>query len=316
VGLTGVNDFDGVRCFKALQRLQAEGKLLLRVTKSIPFEFLPQAATIGLHSGFGDVTLRRGNVKCFSDGALGPQTAAMLSPYEGKNAGSGVLMMTSDEILDAGKQAASSGLALAIHAIGDLANRTVLNGFEMLRAYEHSNHLPHLRHRIEHVQLLHPYDYRRLADLDLIASVQPIHATSDMRMADRYWSGRSAGAYAYHTLLKHQTPLAFGSDAPVELPNPFLGLHAAVTRRRTDGYPPEGWYPEQRLSLAEALEGFTTGAAYAGYQEHALGCLAPGYQADLIVLDEDPFTIPPQMIWKVIPSSVMIAGQWVWQKEA
>lgn len=162
--------------------------------------------------------------------------------------------------------------------------------------------------------MLHPDDYTRLADLHVIASVQPIHATSDMYTANRHWGSRSQGAYAFHTLLESGTRLCFGSDAPVESPNPFLGLHAAVTRQRPDGSPgAEGWYGSQRLALAEALEGFTIGAAYAANLENRLGRLAPGFFADLIVLDQDPFDLTPGELHQIKPAATMVGGEWVWQ---
>ncbi len=144
--------------------------------------------------------------------------------------------------------------------------------------------------------------------------MQPVHATSDMRMADQYWGGRAALSYALQTQLGYGTKLALGSDAPVESPNPFLGLHAAVTRQRVDGSPgAEGWYPEQRLSMQEAIEGYTLGPAYAAGAEDRLGKLAPGYQADLIVLEQDPFAIPPAELLEVESSGTMLNGEWVWQ---
>jgi predicted amidohydrolase YtcJ len=160
--------------------------------------------------------------------------------------------------------------------------------------------------------LLHPDDFQRLAQLNIIASMQPIHATSDMLMADRYWGQRSAGAYAWRTQLNAGARLAFGSDSPVESFNPFLGIHAAVTRRRTDGSPhPEGWYPEQRLSVTEAVYGFTMGAAYASYDETRKGSLTPGKLADLIVLDRDIFSIDPMEIAETQVLATMIDGQLV-----
>jgi hypothetical protein len=204
---------------------------------------------------------------------------------------------------------------LAIHAIGDRANHEVLNGFAQLRVYERERGLPALRHRVEHVQVLHPGDTGRLAELGLIASMQPVHAPSDMHMADRYWGGRSALSYAWRTQLQHGVRLAFGSDAPVEVPNPFLGLHAAVTRQRVDGSPgPQGWYGEQRLTLQEALEGFTIGPAYAAGMEDRLGQLAAGYLADLIVLGDDPFLCDLADLHSLQPVATMIGGEWVWQE--
>ncbi|HEY5903660.1 MAG TPA: amidohydrolase family protein, partial [Anaerolineales bacterium] len=198
----------------------------------------------------------------------------------------------------------------------DRANHEVLDAYEQLRTYERENGLPHLRHRIEHVQVLHPDDASRLAELDVIASMQPIHAISDMLMADRFWGSRSALSYAWRTQLEHGAHIAFGSDAPVESPNPFLGLHAAVTRRRADGSPgPEGWYPEQKLTLEEALYAYTRGAAYAANAESRLGQLSPGYLADLIVLEQDPFEGDPDALLDMRPSATMLGGEWVWRQE-
>jgi predicted amidohydrolase YtcJ len=203
---------------------------------------------------------------------------------------------------------------MTVHAIGDRANHEVLNAYEQLRKYETEKGLPHLRHRIEHVQIIHPDDAPRLAKLNVIASMQPIHATSDMFVADRFWGDRSKYSYAWRTQLNHGAPIAFGSDAPVESPNPFLGLHAAVTRRRADGSPSvDGWYPEQKLTLAEALSAYTLGAAYAANAENRLGMLAENYLADLIVLDEDPFKIDPNNLLTLNATATMINGEWVLQ---
>jgi predicted amidohydrolase YtcJ len=314
MGLTGLHDFDKRPCFIALQQLHAAGELRLRVTKSIPLEELPFAAGCGLRSGFGDETLRIGSVKAFADGALGPRTAAMFDSYVDEPGNRGILIMDGETLCEHGRLAAESGLSLAVHAIGDRANHEVLEGFARLRAYERENGLPALRHRVEHVQLLHPDDAARLAELGLAASMQPIHAPSDMDMADRYWGGRAAQAYAWRTQLQHSARLAFGSDAPVEIPNPFLGLHAAVTRRRVDGSPgPQGWRGEQRLTLQEALAGFTLGPAYVTGLEGRLGQLAAGYLADMIVLDEDPFQCDPADLCSLQPAATMFAGEWVWQ---
>jgi len=315
MGLTGVHDFDRRECFMALQGLHAQGKLKLRVTKNIPVDLLDHASALGLRTGFGDDWLRIGSVKAFMDGALGPRTAAMFQPYDGEPENKGILTMDGEELFEFGRRAADVGLGMTVHAIGDRANHEVLDAYGQLRAYEREKGLPHLRHRIEHVQLLHPDDAQRLAQLDVIASMQPIHATSDMLMADRYWGGRAALSYAWRTQLDAGAHLAFGSDAPVESPNPFWGLYAAVTRRRADGSPSrEGWRPEQRLSMQEALEGFTTGAAYAAYAEDRLGRLAPGFLADLIVLKSDPFTCDVEDVKDLRSSATMIGGDWVFNE--
>lgn len=313
MGLTGVHDFDRRDSFMALQQLHAQGKLKLRVLKNIPVELLDQAYELGLQAGFGDDWLRIGSVKVFMDGALGPHTAAMFQPYIGEEDNRGILNMDGEELFEFGRKAAQVGLALTVHAIGDRANHEVLNAYEQLRNYEREHHLPALRHRIEHVQVLHPDDAARLGEMNIIASMQPIHATSDMLMADAFWGERSRLAYALKTQLTYGAQLALGSDAPVESPNPFLGLYAAVTRRRADGSPGvEGWYPEQKLTMAEAWQGFTLGPAYAAYMENRLGRLAPNYLADLIVLEKDPFTCNADDLLTVESSATMVGGEWVY----
>ncbi len=311
MGLTGVHDFDRRDSFAALQTLHGRGELGLRVVKTIPVEDLPHAIGVGLRSGFGDDFLRIGNVKAFADGALGPHTAAMLQPYEDDPTNKGMLLLDAEQIQEFGRQAVENGLGLTIHAIGDHANHEVINAYAGLRDHERAHNLPHPRHRIEHVQILHPDDLPRLAELGVIASMQPIHATSDMIAADRFWGARSQYAYAWRELLYLNTRLAFGSDAPVDSPNPFWGLHAAITRRRADGSPgPEGWYPAQRLTRLEAFQGYTTGAAYAAGMENRLGQLSPGFLADLLVLDIDPFTCEPDDLREIQPVGVMVGGEW------
>jgi predicted amidohydrolase YtcJ len=314
MGLTGIHDFDKRTCFMALQLLNARGKLHLRVVKSVPLELFIQAVGLGLLSGFGNDFLRIGPVKLFADGALGTHTGAMFDPYVGEPQNRGILILNAEKLFEYGCQAAGSGLSLAVHAIGDLAVHEVLDGFARLRDYERACGLPPLRHRMEHVQTIHPEDAGRLAGLGIIASVQPVHATSDMFMADRLLGERAAYSYAWHTLLERGARLAFGSDAPVESPNPFHGLHAAVTRCRADGSPgPDGWFPEQRLTVNAALDGFTSGPAYAAGMENRLGQLSAGFLADLIVVETDPFTCDPAELYNIQPVGTMVGGDWVWR---
>jgi predicted amidohydrolase YtcJ len=314
MGITGVHDFDRRESFMALQSLRAANKLKLRVCKNIPVESVEQANELGLRTGFGDEWLWIGSVKAFMDGALGPRTAAMLEPYEGEPHNKGILNMDGEELFEHCRKAADVGLSMTVHAIGDKANHEVLNAFEQLRNYETQNNLPHLRHRIEHVQVIHPDDAPRLAKLNVIASMQPIHATSDMHAADRYWGERSKLAYAWRAQLDFGAPLAFGSDAPVESPNPFWGVYAAVTRQRADASPSAaGWFPEQALTLSEAFSAFTLGAAYAANAEDRLGKLAQNYLADLIVLNADPFEINPNDLLTMSAIATMINGEWVLQ---
>ena len=314
MGLTGIHDFDRRESFMALQSLHGRGQLKLRVNKNFPVESLEHAVELGLRSGFGDEWLWIGSVKAFMDGALGPHTAAMFQPYLGEPQNRGILNMDGEELFEHCRKAADAGLGMTVHAIGDRANHETLNAYAQTRKYEKEKGLPHLRHRIEHVQVLHPDDAPRLAQLEVIASMQPIHATSDMLAADRFWGDRSALAYAWRNQLQHGATLAFGSDAPVESPNPFRGMHAAVTRRRADGSPSaEGWYPEQKLTLSDALQAYTLGAAYAANAEDRLGRIAPGYLADLVVLEQDIFSMDPNDLLTVQSSATMIGGEWVWQ---
>jgi len=314
-GLTGIHDFDGTRSFSAFQILKASRQLGLRVTKQIPVKHLEEAIGAGWHSGFGDDWLRIGNVKVFLDGALGPRTASMIEPYEGEPGNYGISVTDKEELYEHATQASAHGLALTVHAIGDKANHALLEVYETLRAEENVRGQSALRHRCEHVQLLHPQDFNRLGQLNLIASMQPIHATSDMLIADKYWGKRSAGAYAWRAQLDAGAALALGSDCPVESFNPFGGIHAAVTRRRADGSPGHaGWHPEQRLTVEEAVRGFTLGAAYAGYMENKIGSLAPGKLADLVVVDRDIFTCDPMTIKDTQVLGTMVGGEWKYRE--
>lgn len=314
LGLTGVHDFDRQISFSALQELDRRGHLKLRVVKNLPIEHLGSLVEIGLRSDFGNPMLRIGGLKAFADGALGPQTAAMIDPYNEKDKGRGMLLLEEKEIFRMGVQAVKHGLSMSVHAIGDRANRSVLDAYERLRGVERKKQLPQLRHRIEHVQLLSPQDLHRMGELNIIASMQPIHATSDMFTAERQWGDRCRYAYAWQTLLDHNTVLAFGSDAPVESPNPFLGLHAAVSRRKQSGEPgPEGWIPQERIDLIEAIKAYTVGPAYASGWEAHLGKLAPGYWGDLILLEDDPFQSPEESLPSIHPVATMVQGEWVWR---
>jgi predicted amidohydrolase YtcJ len=314
VGLTAVHDFDDLACFEALQTLHQKGELKLRVTKSIPEAALDDAVAMRLQTGFGDAMLRIGSLKLFADGALGPQTAAMLDAYTDNPDNFGVLIGDSQHFYPIFEKAVRNHLAVAVHAIGDRANREVLNAYTRLRIFETQNHLPKFPHRIEHVQIIQPQDQACLVELGITASMQPIHATSDMFTCDRCWGDRSRYAYAFKELLNRGAHLVFGSDAPVESPNPFFGLHAAVTRKRQDGSPnQDGWYPAQKLSLSEALKAYTSGPSAIYGRQAEQGSLIPGSFADLILLDSDPFQVNMDDLHFLKPSGTMIAGEWVWK---
>jgi predicted amidohydrolase YtcJ len=311
-GITAVHDFDGARCLNALQALRAEGKLILRVLKHIREDSFEAMIEAGIASGLGDTQLKIGNLKLFADGALGPQTAAMLEPYSNSDSGLGMLTENTQSVLEKGRRAAQAGIGLAVHAIGDRANREVLDALETLLAERATAKLPPLPYRLEHLQLMHPVDIPRPGRLGVIASMQPIHAPSDMQMAERYWGSRVKSSYAWKSQLKAGAQLIFGSDAPVESPDPFLGLHAAVTRQRPDGGPgPDGWVPEERLTLDEALAAYTLGPQLAAGWGDVLGTLQPGCIADLSILPDDLRHLPSSDLPGMLPEAVMVGGQWV-----
>ena len=306
VGLTGIHDFDSSLAFEAFQEMERRGELTLRVVKGIPHEQLSAALSFGVKTGFGSELLRVGPLKMFADGALGPQTAWMIAPYEGTWS-TGIPRLSLAQAEEDIRRANDAGISCAVHAIGDAACRVVLDAFE--RAAGGGRRA--LRNRIEHVQLLHPEDVGRFARLGVIASMQPLHATSDMLIAERYWGSRSAGAYAWKSLLDSGAALAFGSDCPVEICSPIAGIHAAVTRRRSDGSPgPQGWRAEQKVTVGQAVQAYTLGAAYAGGRESELGSIEEGKLADLTILDADIFSMEdPHEIRNVKPVLVIVGGR-------
>jgi len=310
LGLVGIHTMEGSNSWRAFQKLRTAGELKLRVLMQIPEDNLDAAIQIGLQSGLGDERLRIGGVKVFSDGSLGAHTAWMLEPYTDAPDDYGIAVASPDYLRAVVGKASRAGLAVFIHAIGDRANREGLNVIESSRQAGEGRHL---RHRIEHAQLIHADDIPRFARSGVIASMQPIHATQDMQMADTRWGQRSSGAYAWRSLLDSGAVLAFGSDAPVEDLSVMKGIHAAVTRRRADGSPgPEGWYPAQRLTVAEAVYAYTAGAAYASGEESIKGTLSPGKLADLVVLSQDIFAIEPMAILETEVVATLFDGEFVY----
>lgn len=310
-GLTMIHDFDDPSCLVALQILRERGQLGLRVVKQVNQSWLNAALESGIRRNFGDDWLHIGALKLFADGALGPKTALMFEPYEGEPDNYGMPVVDKEEMVEYVSRASACGLPSSVHAIGDKAVHVVLDVFERVRAEEAARGEPvsSRRHRIEHVQIIHPLDAGRLAELDVIASMQPIHATSDMATADRYWGERNAYAYNPRLQLGQGARIAFGSDAPVEPFDPLLGIHAAVTRQRM-GQPVGGWYPDAKISLHETLLGFTRGPAYAAEMENRLGMLREGYLADLIVLDRDIYQVEPDEIPDLTVQGTMVNGVW------
>jgi predicted amidohydrolase YtcJ len=314
LGLTGIHDPGHPLVLAAFEVLRSRGEMGLRALVHISGEGLDAAAKLGIHSGLGDEYVRIGGVKIFADGALGPQTAHMLDPYRGTTADTGIPTHTADELRRLVRQAREAGLSVAVHAIGDAANRAVLDAIAASPRQAYA-HLPAFPDRIEHVQVLHPDDLPRLAELGVVASGQPIHATSDMEIAERYWGPRCDLAYAWRSLLDTGARLAFGSDCPIETLDPLAGIHAAVTRRRADGSPgSEGWISRQRLAVSEAVHAYTLGAAYASGETHTKGSLAPGKLADLVVLSHNIFVIDPMDILDARVEMTIFDGEVVYQR--
>jgi predicted amidohydrolase YtcJ len=259
---------------------------------------------------YGD-RLHLGGVKLYSDGALGSRGAWLKQPYTDKLDTHGLQFLSDAQVLEQANAAASGGYQPAIHAIGDAANAQIISTYEQLAKKYPGDR----RWRIEHFQIADPADIPRLKPAGIIASMQPTHQTSDRLMAEaRLDPDRLKGAYAWQTVEQLGIPIAFGSDFPVESPNPFPGLAAAVSRQDMNGQPPGGWYPEQRVSFAQALDGFTHGAAYAGFAEGKIGSLEPGKWADFIVVDRDVSKVDPQALARTQVLETWVAGKKVWEK--
>ncbi|MCU0503826.1 MAG: amidohydrolase family protein [Anaerolineae bacterium] len=325
VALHNANDSADGLSLRTYQALRTQDELGLRVVQHLPACNLDHARAIGLQSGLGDPWLRIGGVKFFADGALGSRTAHMLQPFLDNPSNWGVAAIDPEELLERALLASAAGLSLTIHAIGDRANRDVLNVLAEVRRQEakgesanqrRANDKSVIRHRIEHVQCIHPDDLPRLAELDVIASVQPIHATSDMQMVDRFWGEeRARSAYAFRSLLDSGAKLAFGSDGPIEPHAPLIGIHAAVTRRRADGSPgPDGWQGQERITVREAIDAYTIWPAYAAGEETYRGSIVPGKVADLVVLSEDIFALDPMAILSAQVDMTVLDGTVAWRR--
>jgi len=258
-----------------------------------------------------DDSLSIRSVKAYGDGALGSRGAALLQPYTDQQSKSGLLVTTEQELAPLFERVLTHKFQLNYHAIGDKANRLALDNYQA--AFQKVGGKT-LRHRVEHTQVVALDDIKRFKQLNIIPSMQPIHATSDMNMAeDRLGAKRLQGAYAWQTFLKQGSIIAAGSDFPVELANPFYGLHAAVTRQDRHNQPQSGWLPEQALSVEQALRAFTLDAAYAAHQEEVIGSLEPGKWADFILIDRNIIKGDVKNIWKTKVLQTWVAGQLKYQ---
>ncbi|MGH9430986.1 MAG: amidohydrolase [Terriglobia bacterium] len=317
VGVTGVNDMnlsdDFPREIHLLRRTQLEGRLTCRFYEITPIQEWKRLAAAGISHGMGSEFIQMGAVKGFADGSLGSRTAWFFEPYADDPTNRGVptpLMQPPAKMLAHVKGADAAGIQIAVHAIGDRANAEMLDIYEQVGG---SNPAAH-RFRIEHAQHLRLQDIPRFGKMGIIASMQPYHAIDDGRWAEkRIGHERAETSYAWRSLLDSGAPLAFGTDWPVAPLNPLLGIYAAVTRATLDGKHPGGWFPEQRITLDEALRAYTQGSAFAEFAEHQKGTIAPGKLADIVVLSDDLFSIPPDKIRDVHVLATVIGGKVVYE---
>ncbi len=314
-GLTGVHDLGtDTRMLDALARMDAAGRLPIRVYSFIDTEdpgFL-RAVEAGPRVAQWNERLSVRGVKIHLDGALGSRGAAMDAPYSDDSANTGLLKLNDEEFMHLTSLAWERGFQIATHAIGDRANRLTLDRYEALLRGSAEGGGADRRPRIEHAQILAPSDIARFGALGVIASMQPTHATSDMPWADvRVGADRIRGGYAWRSLIDSGARVAFGSDCPVESHRPLLGVYAAVTRQSVDGEPRGGWMPGERVTRLEALEAFTSGAAYASFDEARLGTLAVGKEADCVLLDANPLDVDARELPRMRVLGTWVGGQLV-----
>jgi len=313
LGVTGVHDMGTWDGLAAYERAKSRGALTLRVRAFVPLSTVGRLATfVDERGGTGDDMLSWGGLKGFVDGSLGSSTALFYEPYLDSPETSGLVMIGMDELADRVRAAEVAGLQVAIHAIGDRANAELLDLYQDLER-EHGER--DRRYRIEHAQHLRADDYERFAELGIIPAMQPYHAIDDGRWAERkIGPERARSTYAFHSLVVAGARPAFGSDWTVGPLNPLLGVYAAVTRQTLDGAHPDGWIPEQKLTVDEALTAYTHDAARAGFMEDRVGSLRPGMLADIVVLDRSPFDVEPGRIRELAVEMTIVGGETVFDR--
>ena len=312
-GVTSLQDNSAWEDFLVYQHLKKDGLLTARITEWLPFlEPLPRLEQMRRRGGTSDPWVKTGALKAILDGSLGSRTAAMLAPYTDDPSTSGILRVEPQRLKQMAVERDKAGFQLAFHAIGDRANRIALHAFAVARD---ANGPRDRRNRIEHAQVVAPEDFARFAELGVIASMQPVHESTDMRWAEaRLGAARSRGAYAWRTMLRLGVPLAFGTDYPVEQVNPFRGLYACVTRELPSGGPPGGWQPQEKISLEECIRAYTAGSAYAQFEEGKKGQIVPGQYADIVVLSADLTRIPAPELLRVEVVQTFVGGRLVYER--
>lgn len=319
LGLTGIHDFrslggaDGPAALRAWKGLQTRGELAMRAWVMLAGEQLDEAISMGLRTGAGDDSLRIGHVKFFADGSMGARTAWMLAPYLDTGS-TGLANASKEEISEHLRRAQKAGLALAIHAIGDRANREVLDAFAEMVDQKLLRGTVAAPHRIEHAQTVRPEDVRRLARLHLVASVQPIHLRDDIQVFEKSMGERGRYGFVFQDMLRSGVSLTMGSDCPVSDPNPLQGIYSAVARKGWDFEPEGGWYPAQKITVGQAVGAYTMGAALASGRAQTLGSLSPKKLADLVCLDRDIYSLTPEEILETKVVLTIFDGQVVFEQ--
>jgi len=311
-GVTGVGSMStGLGDWEAIKRAGDAGRLEVLFMVYADELNLLEAEPRPTPWLYGD-RLRMVGIKFYADGALGSRGAWLKQPYADKPDSRGLQFHSDNELRSLTDTAASHGFQIAIHAIGDAANAQVISTYEWLNGKYGTDR----RWRIEHAQIVDCADLPRIGRAHIIASMQPTHQTSDRLMAEKRLDPmRLKCSYAWASMLRTGAKLAFGTDFPVESPNPFPGLSAAISRQDINGQPPGGWYPAERVTLGEALHAYTRGAAYAGFAEDRIGALDPGKWADFVIVDRDPTRVDPQALSRTEVLETWIAGKKVWSRE-
>ncbi len=317
-GVTSIQD-DSIRGdswdnFLALHVLREQGRLSLRITEWLPFSApVDKLRMMREDGGSTDPWLKTGALKATTDGSGGSLSAAMLEPFANHPDNRGLLLIPPDQLREMVIERDAAGFQITLHAIGDRANRVALDAFEAARSI---NRRPNTRHKIEHAQFVHPQDLPRFQELGVIASMQPCHLLSDLRWAPAILGpDRQGEGYPWHSLLESGAVLALGTDFPVEPLAPMRNLYASLTREFEDGGPEGGWLPEEKLTIEQALRAYTWGSAYAEFEEHRKGTLAPGKFADLVVLSQDITQVSPEEILRTEVLLTLVGGRVVYRKE-
>ena len=312
-GITSIQDNTSLSTLRIYQELLKNDELTLRVNAWRPIATLDNFSKLGIQENFGNDMLHLGVVKIFADGSMGAGSALFFEPYADEPSTSGLAMYPEEELTALIMKADALGLQCAVHAIGDKANNLVLNACHKARE---KNPNRATRHRIEHAQVILPDDLIRFKELNIIGSLQPSHCIDDMKWAyKRIGADRVKNAYLWRSFFDNGIKIAFGTDWPVALLNPMITLYAAVTRSPLDDKPQENWFPEEKLSLEQAIECYTLSSAYAEFAEHQKGSIEPGKYADIIVLSQNLFNISPKKFLDTEVIYTILNGKVIYQRK-